>query len=77
MVGFPWENRKEALEHLAQARHVLEKYLGKRRGCVELNDFELERMSAMAKFPEAYGIDPRGIREWPWASVLEFDKVSE
>lgn len=71
MVGFPWEDPAEAQSKLEDARHVLEHWLGSDRGCVELNSFELERMATMAKFPEAYDINPSMIRSWPWASVLE------
>jgi hypothetical protein len=71
MVGFPWEDKAEALAKLAETRAILlDGGLGPRRGRVELNTFELERLAPMARFPELYGIDK--ITRWPWASVLEF-----
>jgi len=71
MVGFPWENKEEAHAKLEEVRDFLMKNLGPDRGTIELNTFELERLSAMARFPDAYGIDPFSIMTWPWASVLE------
>jgi hypothetical protein len=71
MVGFPWEDPAAAKAKLDDAERILVSYLGRERGRIELNEFELERLAVMAKFPEAYGIDPRKIQSWPWASVLE------
>ena len=50
--------------------------MGKERGLIELNEFELECLAPMAKFPEAYGIDHAKIQSWPWASVLEIEKYT-
>jgi hypothetical protein len=80
MVGFPWEDQEAALAKLQEAEYILERHLGgfaSDRACIELNDFELERLAPMARFPELYGIDPRQIRSWPWASVLEYKKAHE
>jgi len=71
MVGFPWEDEEAAKAKLDDAERILTSSLGRNRGRIELNEFALERLAVMAKFPEAYGIDSRTIRPWPWASVLE------
>jgi hypothetical protein len=72
MVGFPWENPDEALAKLDEARTILENHLGGEKACIELNNFELERLAPMTRFPEAYGINR--VTSWPWASVLEFNQ---
>lgn len=72
MVGFPWENRDEAIDKREEAQSILQFHLGPDRATMELNDFELERLAPMARFPEAFGIK-RVKKAWPWASVLEFD----
>ena len=74
MVGFPWEDSSESQAKLEDAKRILIAALGRERGHIELNEFELERMAAMAKFPEAYGINPTHIHKWPWASVMEIIK---
>jgi hypothetical protein len=72
MVGFPWEKENEAADKMQIARSILQTHLGSDRAIVELNDFELERLAPMARFPEAFGI--KRIKDaWPWASVLEFE----
>ena len=75
MVDFPWEKPFEAHEKLALAKHLLHTILGPERGSIELNHFELERQSPMAKFPEMYEIDTSKIRKWPWASVLDTNEM--
>jgi len=70
MVGFPWEDPVEAKAKLDEAQDVLDKFLGSQRACIELNEFELERLAPMARFPDFYGIDQ--VKSWPWASVLEY-----
>ena len=77
MIGFPWEDPEAAQSKLNEAENLLQGILGKNRGLIELNRFELERLAPMAKFPEAFGIDPSRIRAWPWASVLEMEKSIE
>mmetsp|Transcript_26778 Transcript_26778/g.45664 ORF Transcript_26778/g.45664 Transcript_26778/m.45664 type:complete len:87 (+) Transcript_26778:61-321(+) len=73
MVGFPWEDPEEARSKLIVAETLLRDILGKERGMIEVNEFELERLAPMVKFPEAYGISKTSLRSWPWASVLEMD----
>lgn len=70
MVGFPWEDPEEAMAKLDQAQRILDRYLGRERARIELNEFELERLAPMARFPELYGIDQ--VKSWPWASVMEY-----
>lgn len=70
MVGFPWEDPNEAMAKLNEAQATLHQHLGIERACIELNQFELERLAPMAKFPELYGISH--IESWPWASVMEY-----
>ena len=71
MIGFPWEDRNEALLKLEEAKLILDTNLGKERSCIELNTFELERLAPMARFPEVYGI--QRVKGWPWASVMEYE----
>lgn len=74
IIGFPWEDPEVAKSKLDEAQALLTCILGKEKGLLELNEFELERLAVMARFPEAYGIDKEKITPWPWASVLEVDK---
>ncbi len=67
MTGFPGQNRVSAADELDWVRGQLESRSGL-RAIVEHNDFQLERLSPMARSPEANGIEVTG--QWPWASVL-------
>jgi len=70
MVGFPWEYPQRAEAGMEKAQILLKKHLGE-KGHLELNHFELERLSPMMKDPAAFGIDEKTLKEWPWVSVLE------
>ena len=61
------QNRVSAADELNWVRGQLESRPGL-RAIVEHNDFQLERLSPMARSPEANGIEVTG--QWPWASVL-------
>jgi hypothetical protein len=74
MTGFPWEQSQEALAKREEARAILTRHLGTERARIESNEFELERLAPMARYPERYDIDMRKIKSWPWASVLEWQK---
>jgi hypothetical protein len=74
MTGFPWEESPAALAKREEARSILTMHLGAERARIEPNEFELERLAPMARYPERYGIDMRTIKSWPWASVLEWQK---
>jgi len=67
MTGFPGQNRNDAARELEWVREELARRAGL-RAIVEHNDFQLERLSPMARSPEAHGIAVTG--QWPWASVL-------
>ncbi|MRG98402.1 B12-binding domain-containing radical SAM protein [Polyangium spumosum] len=67
ITGFPEQNAVAAAEELAWVREELSRRTGL-RAVVEHNDFQLERLSPMARSPDAWGIAITG--EWPWASVL-------
>lgn len=67
MTGFPGQNAQVAADELVWVREQLEQRQGL-RAIVEHNDFQLERLSPMARSPEAHGIEVTG--QWPWASVL-------
>lgn len=67
MTGFPGQNARAAADELAWVHEQLEKRQGL-RAIVEHNDFQLERLSPMARSPQAHGIEVTG--QWPWASVL-------
>lgn len=67
MTGFPRQSRREAALDLEWVREQLARQPGL-RAIVEHNDFQLERLSPMARSPEAHGIEVT--RQWPWASVL-------
>ena len=67
MTGFPGQNAKAAADELAWVREQLEQRQGL-RAIVEHNDFQLERLSPMARSPRVHGIEVT--RQWPWASVL-------
>lgn len=67
MTGFPGQNSKAAAEELAWVREQLAMRPGL-RAIVEHNDFQLERLSPMARSPETHGIEVTG--QWPWATVL-------
>jgi hypothetical protein len=74
MTGFPWEQSQAALAKREEARAILTRHLGAERARIESNEFELERLAPMARYPELYGIDMRNIASWPWASVLEWQE---
>lgn len=71
MTGFPWENEEESQATYLEVEKTVDDVMGF-RGKVEHNQFELERLSPMARTPERFGIDPRSMRLWPWASVVEY-----
>lgn len=71
MTGFPWENPEEAKRKLDDVVNMVKDYLG-HRGMVEHNTFQLERLAPMAKNPTIFKINEGSIKEWPWASILEF-----
>ena len=72
MTGFPWESTEESLQKRDEAQRVLKAHLGD-RGMLERNQFELERMSPMAKNPERFCIDGDSMKFWPWASIVEYE----
>ena len=75
MIGFPWEDPVEAMAKLNEAKAILDKHLGDDRACIELNEFELERLAPMAQFPKLFGIDK--VQAWPWASVMEYTVATD
>jgi radical SAM superfamily enzyme YgiQ (UPF0313 family) len=77
MTGFPWEDEGESQSQLEVARRLVDHHLGPRRGKVEHNRFELERLSPMARNPDRHGIDGASLKSWPWASVVEFEAASD
>lgn len=67
ITGFPGQNPIAASKELGWVREQLACRSGL-RAVVEHNDFQLERLSPMARSPAANGIEVTG--QWPWASVL-------
>jgi len=67
ITGFPGQDGFAAAEELAWVREEIIRR-PRLRAVVEHNDFQLERLSPMARSPEAWRIEVTG--EWPWASVL-------
>lgn len=60
-------------EGQAELSRVLDEVNARRPGLrvfVEHNTFQLERLSAMGRSPEAFGLRVTG--EWPWSSVLRW-----
>lgn len=74
MTGFPWEDPAASLSMRDKAESMLHDYLGC-RGKLEHNQFELERLSPMAKDPDRFQIDKRSLKFWPWASIVEYNSV--
>ncbi|KAL3909964.1 MAG: hypothetical protein SGILL_007878 [Bacillariaceae sp.] len=74
ITDFPWESMEDSQAGLDRARYLVEKHVGTRRGKVEHNSFELERMSPMAQDPEKYDICDKSLKFWPWASIVEYER---
>lgn len=70
MFGFPEQAPADVIEQLGQFE-ALHARFPRTRFVVEKHWFQLERRAPMAQRPEAFGI--RGIRTWPWASVLGWE----
>ncbi|KAL7570350.1 hypothetical protein ACA910_017191 [Epithemia clementina (nom. ined.)] len=71
MTGFPWEDPEASTRKMREARELMLDYLGD-SGHLEHNSFELERLSPMMSDPPSFDISTDKLKEWPWASVVEF-----
>jgi hypothetical protein len=49
MTGFPWEDREASFSQLEVTKTLVDHHLGPLRRKVEHNEFELERLSPMAR----------------------------
>jgi hypothetical protein len=67
ITGFPGQDPISAAEELEWVREELDRRK-ELRAVVEHNDFQLERLSPMARSASTWGIEVMG--EWPWATVL-------
>jgi radical SAM superfamily enzyme YgiQ (UPF0313 family) len=74
ITDFPWEGEDESQAGLQAAMDLVKYYLGD-RGKVEHNTFQLERQSPMAQCPEKYDICSWTLRFYPWASIVEYDRL--
>jgi hypothetical protein len=73
IIDFPWEDLEESQKLLKNLRRRIESQTGL-TARVELNHFNLERLSPMAFDPSQYGM--RIVRTWPWSSLLEWIPLS-
>jgi len=71
MTSFPVIKPATARHKLSEARAVLEKHLGN-RGMIEHITCKLERLSPMARDPTSFGIEKTSLKQWPWASGIEY-----
>ena len=71
MTGFPWEDIEMSSQKVNEVSSLLRTSLGE-YGHLEHNTFELERLSPMMKDPSSFDIDPGLLKEWPWASVVQY-----
>ena len=74
MTGFPWEDPAISLKQRDEAVSMLSHYVG-HGGKLRHNQFELERLSPMAKYPERFHIDEQSLKFWTWASIVEYKAV--
>ena len=71
ITGFPGEDAAAGVRDLGWVEEQLALRRPGLRAVLEHNGFQLERLSPMARRPEAFGVRVTG--EWPWATVLGWE----